>query len=129
MKVTTDACLFGSSIPPNPLKGELKILDIGTGTGLLALMFAQKNPVAIIDVIEIDKDAAAQAKENAERSPWGKRINVINADAKEFPFTKKYDLIIMPRIHHTHLFRRICSASKFPYDIRNAKNISLRCIG
>ena len=96
MKVTTDACLFGSSLPLPPSKGggNVNVLDIGTGTGLLALMYAQKNPGAIIDAIEIDKDAAEQAKENVERSPWGKRINVINADAKRFSFTKKYDLII-----------------------------------
>jgi tRNA1Val (adenine37-N6)-methyltransferase len=93
--VTTDACLFGSLSPARSKEGgDMNVLDIGTGTGLLALMYAQKNPEAIIDAIEIDKDAAEQSKENVERSPWSKRINIIHSDARKFSFTKKYDLII-----------------------------------
>jgi len=97
MKVTTDGCLFGSSIVKEIESRRLKIesiLDIGTGTGLLSLMVAQKNPNIIINAIEIDKDAAEQAMENVKASPWIDRINVIHADAKDFSFTKKYDLII-----------------------------------
>ena len=95
MKVTTDACLFGSLLPTSSEAGGAQsVLDIGTGTGLLALMFAQKNPQARIDVIEIDKDAAEQAKENVASSPWKKNINVINDDARTIAFAKKYDLII-----------------------------------
>jgi tRNA1Val (adenine37-N6)-methyltransferase len=95
MKVTTDSCLFGSLSPtPSEGGGEMNVLDIGTGTGLLALMYAQKNSLALIDAIEIDKDAAEQAKENSEASPWNDRINIIHADARKFLFTKKYDLII-----------------------------------
>ena len=95
MKVTTDGCLFGSLSPTLP-KGEgvLKMLDVGTGTGLLSLMYAQKSPSVKIDAIEIDKDAAKQANENAKSSPWANRINIINEDAKSFSFDKKYDLII-----------------------------------
>jgi len=105
MKVTTDACLFGAwlvneinnVVHPDSFGKQLRInncLDIGTGTGLLALMLAQKNDEAFIDAIEIDKDAAEQAKENVASSPWKERINVINADAKKFSFANKYDLII-----------------------------------
>ncbi len=99
MKVTTDVCLFGSLLPPDSYRdseggGIKNILDIGTGTGLLALMYAQKNEEVLIDAIEIDTDAAVQAKENVKTSPWNERINIINADAKEYLFTKKYDLII-----------------------------------
>jgi len=95
MKVTTDACLFGSLLPTSSKGGGASnVLDIGTGTGLLSLMYAQKNTSAIIDAIEIDKEAAEQVKENVLASPWKERISVINADVKDYFFSKKYDLII-----------------------------------
>jgi len=107
MKVTTDACLFGAWVAEevrSQKSGVRKVLDIGTGTGLLPLMFVQKNPKAKIDTIEIDNDAAGQAKENAEASLWKECINVINKDARIFSFTKKYDLIISnPPFYETEL--------------------------
>ena len=90
MKVCTDACLFGGLIPAN----LNKVLDIGTGTGLLPLMLAQKNPHAIIDTVEIDADAAQQAKENIEASPWAHRLHVYNNDVLAFDPGKQYDCII-----------------------------------
>ena len=97
MKVTTDACLFGAWVA-----GEVKsqkekvknVLDIGTGTGLLSLMFAQKNPTCIIDAVEIDDEAYEQGRQNVAASPFGARVNLIHADAKTSSSTKKYDLII-----------------------------------
>ncbi|HMG66719.1 MAG TPA: methyltransferase [Chitinophagaceae bacterium] len=97
MKVTTDGCLFGAWIASEDKneEQELKnVLDIGTGTGLLGLMYSQKNSHAIIDAVEIDSDAYQQAKENIGASPFSERIHVINADIKKFILTKKYDLII-----------------------------------
>jgi len=96
MKVTTDACLFGALTPIFSTSGEgvHRVLDIGTGTGLLSLMYAQKNSDAFIDAIEIDEEAYEQAKENAAASPFADRINLVHGDAKTFSFTKKYDLII-----------------------------------
>lgn len=96
MKVTTDGCLFGAWVAEEVKNQKSKIknvLDIGTGTGLLSLMFAQKNPTAVIDAIEIDKDAFEQAKENIDVSPWKDRINIKHGDAKIFSFHKKYDRI------------------------------------
>jgi tRNA1Val (adenine37-N6)-methyltransferase len=93
MKVTTDACLFGSLLPTS-YNGKREILDIGTGTGLLSLMYAQKNPLAIIDAIEMDEEAFQQAKKNFKLSSWNNRINIIHGDTKTFSFKKKYDLII-----------------------------------
>ena len=93
MKVTTDACIQGAWTAILP--GVNRVLDIGAGTGLLSLMLAQRAPNAIIDAIEYDSDAAAQASANAALSPWKKRINVIEGDICSYQFPAKYDLIIV----------------------------------
>jgi tRNA1Val (adenine37-N6)-methyltransferase len=93
MKVCTDSCLFGAYVTVEP---EVKhILDIGTGTGLLALMMAQKSE-AEIDAVEIDPAAAKQAKENILSSPWKQKIKIYGQSIQEFSLNsgKKYDLII-----------------------------------
>ena len=71
-----------------------KILDIGTGTGLIAIMLAQRYPLSQITAIEIDEAAAAQAKMNVARSPWIKRIQVICNDFSLFQTESKYNLIV-----------------------------------
>lgn len=95
MKVCTDACILGAWTA-----GKLQhfpsiqtILDIGCGTGLLSLMLAQKTS-AHIDAVEIDADAANQAKENVDQSPWKERINVIHNSIQDFTPETTYDLII-----------------------------------
>ena len=97
MKVTTDSCLFGAWIV-NQINNEQLIinnlLDIGTGTGLLTLTYAQKNSHAQIDAIEIDEDSFEQAKENIAASPWDDRIKIFHGDARNFEFPYKYDVII-----------------------------------
>lgn len=97
MKVTTDGCLFGAWVADVIKKEKLVInnsLDIGTGTGLLSLMLLQKNPELQVDAIEIDKEAAEQATQNATASPWADRIRIYNTDIKKFQSTAPYDLII-----------------------------------
>lgn len=97
MKVTTDGCLFGAWVAEKAGSPETEvrsILDIGAGTCLLSLMLAQKDRLAIIDAIEIDKDTSEQASENVQASPWSTQINIIHADAGDFTFSKKYDMII-----------------------------------
>ena len=97
MKVTTDACLFGAWVAEEDKSEKIitkNVLDIGTGTGLLSLIYAQKNSLAEIDAMEIDQDAYAQAKENAAASSFAERINIIHDDVKRFTFSKKYDRII-----------------------------------
>lgn len=97
MKVTTDACLFGAWVVNEDKRQKLitkNVLDAGAGTGLLSLMYAQKNARAIIDAIEIDEEAHAQAKENIAASPFAGRINIFHDDVKKFSFSKKYDCIL-----------------------------------
>lgn len=79
MKVGTDGVLLGAWA-----HGGARILDIGTGTGLIALMMAQRFPEATIDAIEIDHDAATQAAENVARSPFAERIRVIETSLQQF---------------------------------------------
>lgn len=96
MKVTTDACLFGGWVnnEVGSLRSEVRnILDIGTGTGLLSLMLAQKTNFPI-DAIEIDNESFEQAKENITSSPWKNRIHVFQGDARNYEFPHPYDLII-----------------------------------
>ena len=96
MKVTTDSCFFGAwasrEIQSSAIQIE-KVLDIGTGTGLLSLMIAQENK-ASIDAVEIDADAAGQAEENISSSPWSEKIKVYNQDILNFHPGYKYDCII-----------------------------------
>ena len=96
MKVCTDSCLFGAWVAAqleSKKSNPKSILDIGTGTGLLSLMLAQKT-FAHFDALEIDADAALQAKENFDSSPWRDRLNVIQQDVAYFAAATKYDLII-----------------------------------
>ena len=73
MKVGTDGILLGAW---TDVRHSQRALDIGTGTGLLALMIAQRSPHAIIDAVEIDHSAYLQAVDNVRRSPWSERIRV-----------------------------------------------------
>lgn len=96
MKVTTDACLFGAWVASWMEKfgdPQDRILDIGTGTGLLSLMIAQKFN-GTIDAIEIDEAAASQAKENIMAAGWSSRIKVIKGDVREMLNQGSYQFIV-----------------------------------
>lgn len=96
MKVTTDSCFFGAWAAKEMENGKCKmdnVLDIGAGTGLLSLMIAQKNNVHI-DAVEINKDAAVQARENIVAAPWKERIQLYNENILSFASSVKYDCII-----------------------------------
>lgn len=84
MKIGTDAMLLGSLSQPGDAQN---ILDIGTGTGVLALMLAQRCPLAIIDGVEIDRNAAQRAIENFENSPWSHRLTLYNEDVQHYTNT------------------------------------------
>lgn len=91
MKVGTDGVLLGVYAQHNNPKN---ILDIGTGTGLLSLMLAQKYPQAQITGVEIDALAAQQAKSNCCNSAFNKQIQIIHENILLFEPTQAYDLMI-----------------------------------
>lgn len=95
MKVGTDGVLLGAWTPiehrPN------SILDIGAGTGLIALMLAQRSSAAQIDALEIDAESYEQAVENFENSPWNDRLFCYHASLDDFMDElqdEEYDLIV-----------------------------------
>lgn len=112
MKVGTDGVLLGAWITVDPIdviyanrhtalrnadnnnNRVFSVLDVGTGTGLIAMMTAQRNPNAEIDAIDIDEEACKQATENIERSPFKGRIRVLHLSFPDYTTEKKYDLII-----------------------------------
>lgn len=94
MKVGTDGVLLGAWAPVD--HRPFSILDIGAGTGLIALMLAQRSHAEQIDGIEIDDDAYEQAVDNFENSPWGDRLFCYHAGLDEFMEEPEdeYDLIV-----------------------------------
>jgi len=94
MKVGTDGVLLGAWCPID--NNPFSILDIGTGTGVIALMLAQRSHADQIDALEIDEDAYEQAVENFENSPWSDRLFCFHAGLDEFVDEPEdeYDLII-----------------------------------
>jgi tRNA1Val (adenine37-N6)-methyltransferase len=93
MKVTTDACIFGAWIARLLAEKKGRLLDVGTGTGLLSLMIAQETALQV-DAVEIDSGAAAQAQSNFRISPWNERLSVWQGDIREFRKEQRYDYII-----------------------------------
>lgn len=92
MKVCTDSCVFGAYVD---VADTRRILDIGTGTGLLSLMVAQRS-TAIIDAVEINPEAQSQGRENFARSPWAERLHLHPLSLQQFARhnTSSYDVIL-----------------------------------
>ena len=91
MKVGTDGVLLGAWADCDEAK---RILDIGTGTGVIALMLAQRNTEAQIHAVEIDETATKRARANFDMSPWAERLEVECCAVQEFNHAEKFDLII-----------------------------------
>ena len=92
MKVGTDGTLLGAWA-----RGGKRMLDVGTGTGLIALMMAQRHERALVDAIDLDRDACSQAEQNVAESPFGDRIKVWNKSLQEFAredIVGRYDSIV-----------------------------------
>ncbi|MDR1092447.1 MAG: methyltransferase [Prevotella sp.] len=93
MKVGTDGVLLGAWTNAGNVKNTL---DIGAGSGLIALMLAQQNRDMLIDAIDIDNNAVEQAGENVMRSPFSSQIRCFNISLQEYALNcdRKYDLIV-----------------------------------
>ena len=94
MKVGIDGVLLGAWA--NHQSTDKNILDLGTGSGLIALMLAQRNPLASITAIDIDENACRQAEINFNASPWSDRLHVQHKDFHQFQIDPehKFDLIV-----------------------------------
>ena len=94
MKIGTDGVLLGAwvSVKNKPFS----ILDIGAGTGIIALQLAQRSNAEMVDAIEIDENAYEQCVDNFENSPWGDRLFCYHASLEEFveEIEGKYDIVI-----------------------------------
>jgi tRNA1Val (adenine37-N6)-methyltransferase len=92
MKVGTDAVLLGAWVNPT---GANRILEVGTGSGVIALMMAQRSEENThIDAIEIDSNSVEQAIENIRKSPWPKKVTIHSSSLQLWSGDEKYDLII-----------------------------------
>ena len=91
MKIGSDAVLLGSCIEANP--NMKQALEIGSGTGVISLMLAQRYSNLEIEAIEIDTDAYEQSLDNIRNSPFASRIQVKNHDFLEFSPSTQYDLV------------------------------------
>lgn len=93
MKVGTDGVLLGAWTDVGAAK---MILDIGTGTGVISLMLAQRNDKAIVHGVEVDEQASQQAQENMDNSPFSERLTSFHIDIQTYMRVtdRKYDLIV-----------------------------------
>ena len=101
LKVNSDACLLGAIAD---IENPKHCLDIGTGTGVIALFLAQRFPETFVTAIEIEAAVYEQAKENIEKSKFANRIKTVHADALLYSDEVKYDLIVCnPPYFKNHL--------------------------
>lgn len=91
MKIGTDGVLLGAWAD---IEGDSRILDVGTGTGLIALMLAQRNASAEIVGVDISHEAIEEARNNFLNSPWAKRLSVTEGDVCSFESNEKFDHIV-----------------------------------
>ena len=127
MKVGTDGVLLGSWVA---CKHANTILDIGCGTGLIALMLAQRNSKSSITGIEIDAIASQEAQLNVSNSDWQERIKIEHTSLQDFKPQTQFDLIVSnpPFFHENKAQDRRATARhtnylSFEELIENAANL------
>ncbi len=92
MKVGTDACILGAWFANRIVRGG-RVLDIGSGTGLLMLMLAQQHDGSI-EGIELQESCFKQLRSNLESSPWSDRLRAWHGDVKKFETGQRFDFIV-----------------------------------
>ena len=107
MKVGTDGVLLGAWVGLE--LSPFSILDIGAGTGLIALMMAQRSNAELIDAVELNDEAYEQAVGNFENSDWGDRLFCYHASLQEFTdeIEDTYDLIISNPPFYTSTYKEL----------------------
>lgn len=123
MKVGTDGVLLGAWVDIKP--EVFSVLDIGAGTGLIALMVAQRCNAELIDAVELNDEAYEQTVDNFETSDWGDRLFCYHASLTEFvdEIEDKYDLIVSNPPFYTSTFKELPDdramarhSESLPYD-------------
>jgi tRNA1Val (adenine37-N6)-methyltransferase len=102
MRVGTDAVLLAAWVS---LENCTHVLDVGTGTGVIALICAQRSASSVIEAIEIDQGSAEDARENFKQSPWNDRLKIHLGDFLKIVTSDKFDLIISNPPYFTHSLR------------------------
>lgn len=121
MKVGTDGVLLGAWAD---VAEDTTILDVGTGSGIIAIMAAQRNAVAHITALDIDADAVVQAQSNIDTTTWNNRIEVKHTDIKTFTSEERFDHIIsnppyfVEKTHSPNAQRSLArSAESLPFRV------------
>lgn len=119
MKVGTDAVLLGAWVD---VTNAQTILDIGTGSGVIALMLAQRTTQsAVIKSVEIEKDAAEQAAENFFQSPWPSKLNVQHLAIQDYKSSEHFDLIVT---NPPYFNRSLASPNKRRHHVRHTSMLT-----
>jgi len=131
MKVGTDGVLLGAWCPADEAR---RVLDVGTGCGVIALMIAQRNSTALIDAIDIDHDAIGEAAWNFGQSPWSDRLTAIECDFNSIAGDKRYDLIVSNPPYFTNGVlptgtSRMTARHTGSLDYRQLIDVSARLLG
>lgn len=133
MKVGTDGVLLGAWVPIEPLaishwplaislptaNSQRRILDVGTGSGLIALMLAQRCQEAQIDAIDIDEASCCQARDNFAASPWAERLHAVRCSLQELAISHQLSAVSQQPTANGQSYDLIVSNP--PYFVRSLK--------